>query len=580
MESIEKIGIVQKINENFRFVHKTFAEYLVAKNLASALERKQRLNKAAIKFLFEEILLQPHNEGIRTFFDGFLSKMTLPENVFGECGRVLASVLHSQDYLSNYPLHLACWEDNLTIIYFIVNSLIGHGHAELLKSLIETKNEIEETVLFKAVDTNDSNLIKFLKTTAHANVEATGRFGRTVLMKSVIYNVSLEVIQLIGGNVNAIDDENESVLFRAVEVGNLGVVNFLLKEGARVDFVADNGITVLHNGIHSGFLDIVQCLVEHGANVDASDDDGISVLHYACYSGNLEICQWLVDKNGGAVSNIHCKSKDGSTILHEAAISGNLILCQWLVGLGLSYACKDYNDRTVLHEACKYNNFPVANWFVHLAGVDVSSVDSMGNTLLIEAAKYGDSKLCKWLIDLGLKADVTDNRGRTLLYIAIEYGNLDVLQWLTSEDSNYNKHAAEQQIRDLRGDDLLLPILFSSANHEMKWMLEKNSIVRKWICSDGISRIRSRIHRNDDEEIVLHLVECGANINTQNDDGQTIFHCAISKGKIDLVRKLLKLKGECADIALRDRRGQTALDVAKEAEETNLVHVLEALQIK
>lgn len=201
--------------------------------------------------------------------------------------------------------------------------------------------------------------------------------------------------------------------------------------------------------------------------------------------------------------------------------------------MGLSYECKDDMNRTVLHEACKYNNFSVANWLVSLPGVGVNSADSLGNTLLIEAAKYGDSELCKWLIDLGLKADVTDKRGRTPLYIAIEYGNLDVLQWLTSEDSNYN---AEIQIGCMQGEDLFLPICFASVNHEMKWMLTKNSTVIKRICPDGISRISSIKHRNDDEEIVLHLVKSGANINTQNREGQTIFHCAIANGKIWTIR--------------------------------------------
>lgn len=581
LESIEKMGIVQKINNNFHFVHATFPEYLVANFLATNLNEKH-IDNNALKFLFEEILLQRHKVGVRTFFSGFLSTMSIQEEISKACGIMLSDILNGTDadhLLTNCSLHLACLENNASIIYFIVKSLIANTdrNAELLPSLIEAKNHSGETVLFEAAELNDLNLITFLISDAQANVETTNNKGRTALMNSVIYGHSLEVIQLLAVNVNAIDTENESVLFKAVEQGNAEVVSFLLNEGALVNFVADYGITVLHNAIHSGSLAVVQCLVEHGASVNVSDDDGISVLHYAAYSGNLEICKWLIDKNGGS-ADVHCKSKDGSTILHEAAISGNLTLCQWLVkDLCLDYTCKDYNRRTVLHEACKYNNFEVAQWLVTLPNSDINCVDSNGHTLLMDAAKYGDSKLCTFLIDLGLKTDLTDERGRTLLFMAIEYGNLEVLQWLTSGDVVYD---AEIEISNMIGDDLFLPLHSFSADHEMKWMLVKNSIVSKRICPDGIERIKGTQHRNDNEEIVHHLFENGANINVQNSSGQTIFHCAISLGRIDLARKLLEKRGESADFTLQDKNDKTALDVAKESEETYLVNQLETLQIK
>lgn len=56
------------------------------------------------------------------------------------------------------------------------------------------------------------------------------------------------------------------------------------------------------------------------------------------------------------------------------------------------------------------------------------------------------------------------------------------------------------------------------------------------------------------------LLDCGADINTQNDEGQTPLHTATGMERIEVIRVLLE-RG--ADVGAEDKRGRTPFALAK-----------------
>ena len=48
--------------------------------------------------------------------------------------------------------------------------------------------------------------------------------------------------------------------------GHVGVVKFLIKEGANVNFAGGSGISLLRLSFQKGYKEVCECLVKAGAN--------------------------------------------------------------------------------------------------------------------------------------------------------------------------------------------------------------------------------------------------------------------------------------------------------------------------
>jgi ankyrin repeat protein len=68
------------------------------------------------------------------------------------------------------------------------------------------------------------------------------------------------------------------------------------------------------------------------------------------------------------------------------------------------------------------------------------------------------------------------------------------------------------------------------------------------------------------------LIERGADVSVQNEDGSTALHLASRNGHVDLGRMLIE-RG--ADISVQNKEGQTAQQVALERGHVDLAQMLE-----
>jgi ankyrin repeat protein len=67
--------------------------------------------------------------------------------------------------------------------------------------------------------------------------------------------------------------------------------------------------------------------------------------------------------------------------------------------------------------------------------------------------------------------------------------------------------------------------------------------------------------RNDDLASVKRLLEKGADINGQNDGGNTILHYCASFGRLSMCKHLIR---NGANVLIKNKRGETAYDMAKQ----------------
>lgn len=85
-----------------------------------------------------------------------------------------------------------------------------------------------------------------------------------------------------GGDVNAHNEHEESVLAYAITYNHIPIVKRLIEEGIDVNSTQrKSGFTPLMGGVCYGRKEIVQLLLEHGAKVEASGSKGFTAADFA-----------------------------------------------------------------------------------------------------------------------------------------------------------------------------------------------------------------------------------------------------------------------------------------------------------
>jgi ankyrin repeat protein len=115
-----------------------------------------------------------------------------------------------------------------------------------------------------------------------------------------------ELLLSNGINANAVDNNNYTALYTAIEIQQEGIAKLLLKYNADPELNLQNDplYSCLAEAGSRGQVGVYKLLIEHGANVnkrfshmlDYSDDKkGISLLAWACSNNNKALCELLVE---------------------------------------------------------------------------------------------------------------------------------------------------------------------------------------------------------------------------------------------------------------------------------------------
>jgi ankyrin repeat protein len=140
--------------------------------------------------------------------------------------------------------------------------------------------------------------------------------------------------------MNSIDQE----LIDAALENNLPEVSRILSVGADVNAKDNNGDTLLIVACCMGHSQVVIELLIHGAEAEAQDNHGWAPLHYACCNGHLPVVKALL----GRAANILAVNSYGELPIHGAVNEGKSEVSKYL--LQMFYAT---TRRLPLHELLK-----------------------------------------------------------------------------------------------------------------------------------------------------------------------------------------------------------------------------------
>lgn len=126
---------------------------------------------------------------------------------------------------------------------------------------------------------------------------AAAKFGRTEVVKYLLAN---------GAKINQPDGFGDTAIIRACFSGDLSLVELLVKEGGDPAMTGNNG-TAMHMAAALGNVPIMEFLLKSGLAVDIPDKNGRSPFYAASRSGNLEGASFLAAH--GAIEKLDASSK-------------------------------------------------------------------------------------------------------------------------------------------------------------------------------------------------------------------------------------------------------------------------------
>ena len=222
--------------------------------------------------------------------------------------------IEARDALKRTPLGNAIVSDSPSTAKF----LIRHG-ADVNATYNLNKNL--GTLLFEAVRREKIWAVNLLLEKG-ADVQARNEFGETTLYEAVQDGQESMVKMLLDHDrriVTAVLPRWSSMLYYAMSMGNLTIVEMIIKAGADIDAQNSLGDTPLHCSMYKYLpghtFNIVSLLLASGAQVNIKNNVGETSLHFAIRHGRSEAVQMLL--NAGAEPGL--LSADGKTALDMAS---------------------------------------------------------------------------------------------------------------------------------------------------------------------------------------------------------------------------------------------------------------------
>uniref|UniRef100_G3P2U2 Kinase D interacting substrate 220 n=1 Tax=Gasterosteus aculeatus aculeatus TaxID=481459 RepID=G3P2U2_GASAC len=353
-------------------------------------------------------------------------------------------------------------------------------------------------------------------------------------------------------DVDSRSDNGQTPLMVAAELGNLEIVQELIRRGANVNFDDVDCWTSLISAAKEGHMEVVKELLENNANLEHRDMGGWTAVMWGAYKGCTDVVQLLLEK--GANPNITGQMfiylflptqkvqlvgrakkmcyilslQYGTTPLIWAARKGHYDCVMHLLANGADVDQEGANSMTALIVGVKGGYTEVVKELLK-RNPNVNMTDKDGNTALAIAAKEGQTEIVQDLLDAGTYVNILDRSGETMLIGAVRGGHVEIVRALL------NKYADI----DVRGQD---------GKSALYWAVEKGHAT-----------------------MVRDILQCNPDTESCTKEGETPLIKATKMRNIEIVELLLD-KG--AKVSAVEKKGDTPLHIAIRGRSRKLAELL------
>ena len=339
------------------------------------------------------------------------------------------------------------------------------------------------------------------------------------------------------------------------ETTNINKSEFSVSADQHESISHDLVISLFHAHVSEGNLNSVSHAIENGQDPNATDCFGRSPLHIASEHGNGLMVNILAC-NG---ADILITDRYGKTPGDVAAYLGHDDALSAIIGSDQSLNSDTrYKMKSLfLHEAARGGQLKTFKYLLNI-GADIDYKQENGWSVLQYSSYGGNLKIVKKCLELGLRVDGNDEAliKCSPLYIAIFKGHLKIIKFLLEEgvDVDTDNHPLSKFQTQLVGSETSLSI---ALDKEMESVARKiivngadvNAANKVFIKASGvIVECETPLHkavRHCSTDMVKFLIKSGANILVKDHEDQTprqIAHLMGRKNIVKLIDKAHKKK--------------------------------------
>jgi ankyrin repeat protein len=385
------------------------------------------------------------------------------------------------------PLHLATIQVNLEMAKLLiakganVNSKDGYGLTPLMHAIATQDDKLTKLLLENGADVNvwvdkvaSAGVCRDLESDKHN--------------WQLCENIKSEMRQVF---LNATRSGGPVVL--AAAQGNLLLVRQLIEKGATVK-------SALFGAVLSANIDLINLLIEHGADVNEQNSSGETPLLKAAKTRSPNLWQPIASLLISSGAQINHSDQNGSTFLMQAASRGDLPFMNSLLSLGADVNARTKRGYTPLHFT---QDAKIASRLIS-AGAIVDARTADGWTSLRVAISGGRLDVAAELIRLGAAVNSRDELGQTpLFHVRTRKAALLLLA-----------NGADQNITAQNG---ATPLHTAIMKDLIQFFVERGLAVNAKRAG-GVTPLHDAAIRGSWHDTVRYLIEAGANVNARTTD--------------------------------------------------------------
>ncbi|MFC5048618.1 ankyrin repeat domain-containing protein [Aquimarina hainanensis] len=370
----------------------------------------------------------------------------------------------------------------------------------------------------------------------------------------------------------------DAVCYAILEKASNETIIHLINKGNDVNKRTHDARTYIFWAAYKGNLELMKYLVANGAKTDIVDGTGYSLLLFAAVTGQTDkkIYEYCIAQGADVVNEVN---KDGANaLLLILPHLNDFDLVTYFTKKGLDLYGEDTLGNNAFNYAAKKANIPILEQ-LKKKGISHNGKNEEGGNAMIMASrtrrKANPLSFFKYLENLGVASNVTTNKGITPLHgLAYNAKDTAVFEYFVSKGVDVNQ-------KDVNGNTALINAAYRNTLPVVTLLANKGKDVTI-TNNEGVSALARAVQRNT-PEIVEFLLTAGANVNAVDKKGNTIGYYLIksfsSKKENDFDKKVALLKKHGWNSQISEGNGSTLFHIAMEKHSIPLLKKIHAMGI-
>ena len=310
-----------------------------------------------------------------------------------------------------------------------------------------------------------------------------------------------------GIDINKKDEKGRTILFMLSAKRKIDAIRVLLKNNANINIEDTYGRTVLDEAALRSDGIMLRFFLDNGFDINRKNSAGRTLFQDVALEGNYKIFQALMNYR----PDFNIKDSYGKTVLFDAVEGGDINILKDVVNNVDSLNILDENYQTALFKAVLKENIEIPKLLI-LNGINVNFLDKNGQNVLFNAILQGASNIpiIELLMKKNLNLNIVDNNNKNII---------DELLYIHDLQKNTSKELdGKYKLITVEKEYLPLALMFIN-----------NGLDIDKIHEDGTTSLQLEIE-NKNFANAEFLINCGADINVNDENDKNIIYKEILKG--------------------------------------------------